>query len=154
MFLFPYFPYISIQFLLLHVLLLLLMNVTCFRYVMMGGAQSGGLSTESYVYNLLYEVMVPLPGRSTRIACFPPTLPSLGSDPALIIQRPSSIEELPLFDFPLRQVFSLLGANTVVQLFTCVLLENQVMLSSSGMTFGFGCNYHQNQGGNELTYMS
>ncbi|KAJ1528747.1 hypothetical protein ONE63_007135 [Megalurothrips usitatus] len=104
---------------------------TLHRYVMMGGAVSGGLSTESFVYNLLYEIMVPLPGRSTRVACFPPTLPSLGSDPALIIQRPSSIEELPLFDFPLRQVFSLLGANTVVQLFTCVLLENQVMLSSS-----------------------
>ncbi|XP_052123081.1 DENN domain-containing protein 5A isoform X2 [Frankliniella occidentalis] len=104
---------------------------TLHRYVMMGGAISGGLSTESYVYNLLYEIMVPLPGRSSRISCFPPTLPSLGSDPALIIQRPSSIEELPLFDFPLRQVFSLLGANTIVQLFTCVLLENQVMLSSS-----------------------
>lgn len=98
----------------------------------MGGALSGGLSTESYVFNILYEVVVPLPGRSTRIFCFPPTLPSLGADPSLIIQRPSSIEELPLFDFPLKQIFSLLGASTVVQLFTCVLLENQVMLSSSG----------------------
>ncbi|XP_034238176.1 DENN domain-containing protein 5B isoform X2 [Thrips palmi] len=104
---------------------------TLHRYVMMGGPQNGGLSTESFVYNLLYEVTVPLPGRSTRISFFPPTLPSLGSDPSLIIQRPSSIEELPLFDFPLRQFFSLLGANTIVQIFTCVLLENQVMLSSS-----------------------
>lgn len=101
---------------------------------MMGGPQNGGFSTESFVYNLLYEVMVPLPGRSTRISFFPPTLPSLGSDPSLIIQRPSSIEELPLFDFPLRQFFTLLGANTIVQIFTCVLLENQVMLSSSGKT--------------------
>lgn len=45
---------------------------------------------------------------------------------------PNPPEELPLLDYSLRVMFSTLGVECVVQLFTCVLLENQVLLRSSG----------------------
>ena len=84
----------------------------------------GQLSIESYVHNLLYEVPTPLPGRSMCFSC--PLADSV------VIQRPGSIEELPLFDFSLRELFTLLGVDCLIQLFTCVLLEHQVLLCSSG----------------------
>ncbi|CAD7081131.1 unnamed protein product [Hermetia illucens] len=88
-----------------------------------------GLSLESYVYNILYEVMLPQAGRSIRIYLPPeePHLPPM----AVILQRPGLIDELPLLDFPLRLLFSYLGVECVIQLFTCVLLENQVLLRSN-----------------------
>lgn len=88
------------------------------------------LSLESYVYNILYEVLVPQPGRSTRIY-LPPIEPQL-PPVATILQRPGLVDELPLMDFPLRQLFTYLGVDCVLQLFTCVLLENQVLLKSAG----------------------
>lgn len=45
---------------------------------------------------------------------------------------PNPPDELPLLDYPLRVMFSTLGVECVVQLFTCVLLEHQVLLRSSG----------------------
>lgn len=81
------------------------------------------LSLESCIYNLLYEVTVPQPGRSLSFVCY--------LDTRVIIQRPSCIEELPLFDFPLSEMFNLLGVDIVLQLFTCLLLENQILLCSS-----------------------
>ncbi|XP_049778730.1 DENN domain-containing protein 5B [Schistocerca cancellata] len=82
------------------------------------------VSLESHVHNLLFETPLPQPGRSLRFSC------PYSGDP-IIVQRPSSIEELPLFDLPIRQLFELLGVEGAVQLFTCVLLENQVLLCSS-----------------------
>ncbi|XP_030023561.2 DENN domain-containing protein 5A isoform X2 [Manduca sexta] len=88
-----------------------------------------GLSPESYVYNLLYEVPVPLPGQALRLYV-PPPEPHLDPIP-VVIRMPNPPEELPLLDYPLRVMFSLLGVECVVQLFTCVLLEHQVLLRSS-----------------------
>lgn len=88
-----------------------------------------GLSPESYVFNLLYEVPVPLPGQALRLY-LPPAKPHLNPIP-VIIRMPNLPEELPLLDYPLRVMFSLLGVECVVQLFTCVLLENQVLLRCS-----------------------
>ncbi|KAM7356859.1 DENN domain containing pinstripe [Cochliomyia hominivorax] len=88
-----------------------------------------GISLESYVYNILYEVMLPQPGKSIRIY-LPPAeahLPAL----ALTLQRPDTRNELPLLDFPLRLLFTYLGVECVIQLLTCVLLENQVLLRSN-----------------------
>uniref|UniRef100_A0A8C4SMB8 DENN domain containing 5A n=1 Tax=Erpetoichthys calabaricus TaxID=27687 RepID=A0A8C4SMB8_ERPCA len=48
---------------------------------------------------------------------------------AIVCQRPST-NELPLFDFPLNEVFELLGLENVIQLFTCALLEIQILLYS------------------------
>ncbi|KAJ6646254.1 DENN domain-containing protein 5A [Pseudolycoriella hygida] len=87
------------------------------------------LSLESYVYNILYEVLIPQPGRSTRIY-LPPEEPSLPPIQT-ILQRPVLNEELPLMDFPLRLLFSYLGVECCIQLFSCVLLEHQVLLRSN-----------------------
>uniref|UniRef100_A0A2A4JW91 UDENN domain-containing protein n=2 Tax=Heliothis virescens TaxID=7102 RepID=A0A2A4JW91_HELVI len=88
-----------------------------------------GLSPESYVYNLLYEVPVPLPGQALRLYV-PPSEPHLDPIP-VVIRMPNHPDELPLLDYPLRAMFSTLGVECVVQLFTCVLLEHQVLLRSS-----------------------
>lgn len=88
------------------------------------------MSLESYVYNILYEVSIPEPGRSLRIY-LPPEEPHLPPLPT-ILQRPDLYNELPLLDFPLRLLFTYLGIECVIELFTCVLLENQVLLRSSG----------------------
>ncbi|XP_031443252.1 DENN domain-containing protein 5A isoform X2 [Clupea harengus] len=78
------------------------------------------LPLESYVYNVLYEVPLPPAGRSLRFS---------GIYAPVVCQRPSTAE-LPLFDFPLAEVFLLLGADNVLQLFTCALLEIQILLYS------------------------
>lgn len=89
-------------------------------------APGARLSLESYVYNMLYDVKVPDNGKSIRIY-LPPEQPN--STPInIILQRPKSTE-LPVLDFPLRVLFNL-GVELVVELFTSVLLENQVLLIS------------------------
>lgn len=79
----------------------------------------------------MYEVLIPQPGRSIRIY-LPPVEPQLPPIPT-ILQRPGLVDELPLLDFPLRLLFSYLGVECVIQLFTCVLLESQVLLKSAGI---------------------
>uniref|UniRef100_A0AAR2L8F8 UDENN domain-containing protein n=1 Tax=Pygocentrus nattereri TaxID=42514 RepID=A0AAR2L8F8_PYGNA len=78
------------------------------------------LPLESYVYNVLYEVPLPPPGRSLKFH---------GVYEPILCQRPGP-NELPLADFPLGEAFQLLGAENLVQLFTCILLEMQVLLYS------------------------
>lgn len=78
------------------------------------------LPLESYIYNVLYEVPLPPPGRSLKFS---------GVYGPIICQRPST-NELPLFDFPVKEVFELLGVENVFQLFTCALLEFQILLYS------------------------
>uniref|UniRef100_A0A8B9RGL4 DENN/MADD domain containing 5B n=1 Tax=Astyanax mexicanus TaxID=7994 RepID=A0A8B9RGL4_ASTMX len=82
------------------------------------------LPLESYVYNVLYEVPLPPPGRSLKFH---------GVYEPILCQRPGP-SELPLADFPLGDAFQLLGVENLVQLFTCVLLEMQVLLYSQGET--------------------
>lgn len=81
------------------------------------------------MYNILYEVIIPEPGRSIRIY-LPPEEPHLPPIPT-VLQRPGLSDELPLMDFPIRLLFTYIGAECVIQLFTCVLLESQVLLRSS-----------------------
>ncbi|XP_022243870.1 LOW QUALITY PROTEIN: DENN domain-containing protein 5B-like [Limulus polyphemus] len=78
------------------------------------------LPLECYVYNILYEVPLPSPGRSLKFSCF---------GQSVMCQRPGA-GELPLFEYSLQELFSTLGVVNVVQLFSCVLLENQVLLCS------------------------
>ncbi|KAM6096226.1 DENN domain-containing protein 5B isoform 1-T1 [Chlamydotis macqueenii] len=78
------------------------------------------LPLESYIHNILYEVPLPPPGRSLKF---------YGVYEPIICQRPGP-NELPLSDYPLREVFELLGLENLVQVFTCVLLEMQVLLYS------------------------
>ncbi|XP_018345255.1 PREDICTED: DENN domain-containing protein 5B isoform X1 [Trachymyrmex septentrionalis] len=88
-----------------------------------------GLSLESYVYNLLYNVPVPLPGKSLKF--FVPNDEPAKSPLELVIHQPSPSLELPMLDYALKDVFTWLGADCLIQLFTCVLLENQVLLRSA-----------------------
>ncbi|XP_053304823.1 DENN domain-containing protein 5A isoform X2 [Spea bombifrons] len=83
-------------------------------------AQPPPLPLESYIYNILYEVPLPPAGRSLKFS---------GVYVPIVCQRPST-NELPLFDFPVQEVFELLGVENVVQLFTCALLEFQILLYS------------------------
>ncbi|XP_060981213.1 DENN domain-containing protein 5B isoform X3 [Dama dama] len=78
------------------------------------------LPLESYIHNILYEVPLPPPGRSLKF---------YGVYEPVICQRPG-LSELPLSDYPLREVFELLGLENLVQVFTCVLLEMQILLYS------------------------
>lgn len=87
-----------------------------------------GLSLESYVYNILYEVCKPEPGKSIRIY-LPPEQPQ--HEPIPWILHQPDIDELPFLDFPIRQLFTYLDVQSALQLFTCVLLEHQVLLRSS-----------------------
>lgn len=80
------------------------------------------LPLESYIHNILYEVPLPPPGRSLKF---------YGVYEPVICQRPGP-NELPLSDYPLREAFELLGLENLVQLFTCVLLEMQILLYSQG----------------------
>ncbi|XP_075408025.1 DENN domain-containing protein 5B isoform X2 [Tenrec ecaudatus] len=78
------------------------------------------LPLESYIHNILYEVPLPPPGRSLKF---------YGVYEPVICQRPG-LSELPLSDYPLREALELLGLENLVQVFTCVLLEMQVLLYS------------------------
>uniref|UniRef100_A0A5F9C307 DENN domain containing 5B n=1 Tax=Oryctolagus cuniculus TaxID=9986 RepID=A0A5F9C307_RABIT len=78
------------------------------------------LPLESYIHNVLYEVPLPPPGRSLKF---------YGVYEPVICQRPGP-NELPLSDYPLREAFELLGLENLVQVFTCVLLEMQILLYS------------------------
>lgn len=80
------------------------------------------LPLESYVHNILYEVPLPALGRSLKFH---------GVYEPIVCQRPGP-GELPLADFPLAEVFNLLGVENLVQVFTCTLLEMQILLYSQG----------------------
>ena len=44
----------------------------------------------------------------------------------------SDLSELPLHDYSLREMFRLLGIDNVLKIFGSVLLENQILLVSTG----------------------
>lgn len=88
-----------------------------------------GFSLESYVYNLLYNVPTPLPGKSLKF--YVPNDEPAKSPLELVIHQPLLTQELPLLDYSLKDMFTWLGIDTVMQLFTCVLLENQVLIRSA-----------------------
>lgn len=75
------------------------------------------------MYYILYEVSMPDPGTSLSFISHPGITTYLVS--------PSTDHELPHFDFPIRQVFLLMGVDVFIQLFTCVLLEKQILICSS-----------------------
>ncbi|XP_072321925.1 DENN domain-containing protein 5A isoform X4 [Eucyclogobius newberryi] len=89
-------------------------------YQAVSSPQPPPLPLESYVFNILYEVPLPPSGRSLKFS---------GVYGPVVCQRPST-SELPLFDFAIGEVFDLLGVENVLQLFTCALLEMQILLYS------------------------
>lgn len=77
---------------------------------------------ESFIYNLLYDIPLPSPGRSVRFWC-------LGGEAS--ISRPKEPDELPIFDYPLLDFFDILGIEPAIKLLTCVMLEHQTLVFSS-----------------------
>lgn len=92
------------------------------------------LPLESFIYNILYEVPLPPSGRSLKFS---------GVYGPVVCQRPST-SELPLFDFAISEMFNLLGVENVLQLFTCALLEMQILLYSQRKCSAFHCYSHSN----------
>ncbi|XP_052808270.1 DENN domain-containing protein 5A-like isoform X3 [Mya arenaria] len=86
------------------------------------------LPLEAYIYNQLYDVPMPPPGRSMKF---------YGVTSPIFCQRPmdwndiKGTGELPLFDFSLWDLVRLLGLDHLVQLLVSVLLEHQILLFSS-----------------------
>ncbi|GAB1599712.1 domain-containing 5B isoform X4 [Argonauta hians] len=79
------------------------------------------LPLESYVYNVLYEVPLPPPGRSMKF---------FGTSCPIYCQRPG-LDELPLFDFSIWELFQLLDSRNILRIFRSILLEYQVLFYSS-----------------------
>ncbi|KAE9554199.1 hypothetical protein FO519_002563 [Halicephalobus sp. NKZ332] len=78
---------------------------------------------ESFIYWILHEVPLPVPGTTLQ-------LNYSGID--LIVIRPSGID-LPFFDYPLQHVFNYISVEKFLKLFTCFLLEHQILLCSKYM---------------------
>lgn len=91
-------------------------------YALTTGEHTAALPLESYLYNVLYEVLPPPPGKTVRLKG------PLGR----VMWRMPSQSELPLCDYSLREFFELLGVRNVMRLFSCILLEHQILLKSAG----------------------
>jgi hypothetical protein len=98
------------------------------------------LSPESYIYYLLFSIPLPNPNQCVVIPNVPSlewTQSSTAASSTLIFQRPSVHSELPLFEYEIGQVIDLLGIDHLIQLWTCLLLESQVLIHSHGNTSNF-----------------
>jgi hypothetical protein len=95
------------------------------------------LSPESNIYYLLFSIPLPSPNQCIVIPNVPAlewTQSSTAASSTLIFQRPSVHSELPLFEYEIGQVIDLLGIDHLIQLWTCLLLETQVLIHSHGKT--------------------
>lgn len=92
-------------------------------YEMVDGTDLLGISLESHLYNLIYELPMPLAGKLMQfhIGCR-----------ASVVHLPdySNCNDLPLFDFDLLDFFQLLGVNNTINLYISALLEHQILLYS------------------------
>ncbi|CAG0893230.1 unnamed protein product [Cyprideis torosa] len=89
---------------------------------------SDGISLESFLSTVLFQVPLPSPGRSIalRIPRGPSLLPA-----EIILSRPNPLLEPVQFEYPLRTVLRLLGSiENLLRALTCALLENQILLFS------------------------
>lgn len=76
---------------------------------------------ETYLSNLLYDVPAPLPGKSIQ---FHAPLSKLTC-------KMPSILDFPLCDYPLLSLVQKIGLKNLVKVFTCVLLEHQLLIKSA-----------------------
>lgn len=108
--------------------MVLVWRVTCLIYCMRQEVQ---LLFVCFLNNGIFQIELPAPGKSILIH-LPPSDPQLPPANA-VLQNPAPPIELPHSDYYMRLMFTWLGVDIVVQLFTCLLLENQVLLRSSGI---------------------
>ena len=83
---------------------------------------------------VLFGLSVPPPGRSVR-------LPLLGAE--AVLQRPT-VAELPVFEYPVRQLLAALGVEKVIQIVSCLLLEHQIVLYAQGERIEWSCGWWKN----------
>jgi hypothetical protein len=86
-----------------------------------------GLPFEAHLYHVLHELYLPSPSLSHSVLRF-----HLGERQLTVWQPSINDGDLPLLDFHLLDLFSLLGVSGVVDLVTCALLEHQIILKSEG----------------------
>uniref|UniRef100_A0A914ZSH5 DENN domain-containing protein 5A n=1 Tax=Parascaris univalens TaxID=6257 RepID=A0A914ZSH5_PARUN len=98
--------------------------VTSIHSVFTSTAQPPALPLESYIYWILNEVPLPAPGSTLKVGM-------CGVD--IVLQRPGP-GELPFFDHSLRCLFDLLTVDKFLRLFTCFLLEHQILLCSKTLS--------------------
>ncbi|CAP30398.2 Protein CBG11204 [Caenorhabditis briggsae] len=82
------------------------------------------LPLESYIYWCLYEVPLPSPSMTLKI----PLL-----DTMIVVQRPGP-KELPFFDDSIGSIFDFLPVEKFIRLFSCFLLEHQILLCSKDLS--------------------
>jgi hypothetical protein len=80
----------------------------------------------SLIFWVLHDVPLPIPGTSLQCSY-------AGCD--LAIRRPG-ICELPFFDYPIYELFKIVPVDKFVKLFTCFLLEHQILLCSKSRSLG------------------
>ncbi|KHN87955.1 DENN domain-containing protein 5A [Toxocara canis] len=124
--------------------------ITSIHSVFTSPTQPPALPLESYIYWILNEVKlathteeqaVPTSIKSCRLHRFTQVpLPAPGSTLKvglcgvdIVLQRPAP-GELPFFDHSLRSVFDLLTVDKFLRLFTCFLLEHQILLCSKTLS--------------------
>lgn len=73
---------------------------------------------------MLNEVKVPQAGQTLKFY--------VSLDTKVTIRSPDLVRELPVFDFPIRELFRILDVDSLLYLFTSILMENQVLICSSG----------------------
>jgi hypothetical protein len=96
------------------------------------------LSPESYIFYALFGIPLPSSNQCIVIPNVPVlewNSPSSSCTNNLILQRPSTQNELPLFEYDIGQVIDILGIDHLIQLWTCLLLERQVLIHSKGKIF-------------------
>ena len=85
-----------------------------------------GMNLESHLYNLIYELPMPLAGKLMQfhIGCR-----------ASIVYMPdyTNAYELPIFDYDLMDFFQLLGVSNTINLYITALLEHQILLYSKDL---------------------
>jgi hypothetical protein len=82
-----------------------------------------GISLESHLYNLLYEIPMPSEAKVLKfhVGC---------KANCLYMPEYTSGKELPLFEYDLFEFFSLLGVGNMINLYMTALLEHQILLYS------------------------
>uniref|UniRef100_A0A0K0FQM2 DENN domain-containing protein 5B n=1 Tax=Strongyloides venezuelensis TaxID=75913 RepID=A0A0K0FQM2_STRVS len=94
-------------------------------YDIIRSSQPCVLPIESYIYWITNEVPLPVEGSALKVHC---------QSMEIIVRRPST-NELPFFDYPLTLLFELISVDKFVKLFTCFMLEHQILLCSQNLNY-------------------
>ncbi|CEF59483.1 PLAT/LH2 domain and DENN domain and RUN domain and Triose-phosphate transporter domain and dDENN domain and uDENN domain and Lipase/lipooxygenase, PLAT/LH2 domain-containing protein [Strongyloides ratti] len=92
-------------------------------YNLVRSSQPCVLPVESFIYWITNEVPLPVDESVLKVRC---------QSIEIIVRRPSK-NELPFFDYPLSVLFELITVEKFVKLFTCFMLEHQILLCSQNL---------------------